>query len=367
MKKKLPIITAFSYVIYCGLGAAENATINEMNPKVESACGIESTKIETIDCNYDSLEGKIQKCCVDFRTSMGQGDPYMQPFYDMILTNKVEEWWINAVGDREPVEVFSFFEKMYEQNKLKLLPDSEPYRIPRVFHHIWIGGKPFPEKYKKWQKTWQSVPGWEYKLWTDREVRDFPMVNRDLFEAAANIGIKADILRMEILYKEGGVYIDTDFECLQPEMFDILNKNYDFYSGLTPLDGKAILIANGLIGAISGHPILKGYIENLRKAKTMKGCTGIVMKGPGFLTRMVLEYANTSCKDILLPPTFFYPLAIYPPKPIGLLSLKQGSLAHLMDSEEGREEIKYIVNKPESLAIHWWEGSWVVDDGKPIC
>ena len=86
-----------------------------------------------------------------------------------------------------------------------------------------------------------------------------------------------------------------------------------------------------------------------------------------FLTKLIYTHANRGYKRLRSRLSFFYPLAIYPPKERGLLSDKQGHLAHLMHSEEGHEEIKRLVNKPESVAIHWWEGAWVHVDGKPVC
>ena len=281
----------------------------------------------------------------------------MRPYYYDALNNKVSGWIHKAVGLKSQ-QVFKFFKKLYKKNKLNKCRRSKNTRIPKVFHHIWIGPKPFPEKYKEWQKTWQSIPGWKYKFWTDKEVENYPLINRELYESTTNIGAKADILRMEILCREGGVYIDTDFECLQPQMFDVLNSCYDFYSCITPLDAGGILVANGLIGSVPNHPIVKGYIENSKQTKSADGIVSVITRGPGFFTKMILAFADKGYKDIVLPPTFFYPLAIYPSKPKGG-SLEQGSLAHLMTAPEGREEIKRLVNKPESLAIHWWEGSWI--------
>ena len=37
----------------------------------------------------------------------------------------------------------------------------------------------------------------------------------DIFDKADNYGTKRDILQYEILYKEGDVYINIDYECLQ--------------------------------------------------------------------------------------------------------------------------------------------------------
>ena len=39
--------------------------------------------------------------------------------------------------------------------------------------------------------------------------------NQKAYSSAKNWGMKSDILRYEILQKFGGVYIDTDYECLQ--------------------------------------------------------------------------------------------------------------------------------------------------------
>ena len=306
---------------------------------------------------------------VDFDQSMGKHDPYMHTYYEKCL-EKAFDFWHEIVSPQPPSEFFGFLKNIYERNKLNKIKPGTSYRIPPTFHQIWIGGKPLPEKYKKWQRTWKSVPGWRYKLWTDEDAEKFPLVNRALFEQEKNMGVRADILRMEILYQEGGVYIDTDFECLKPEIFDLFNKSYDFYTGITPLDGEIYYLANGLIASVPGHPILKGYIDmraTVQPPKGMGKCTAITYKGPGLFTKMALLYGNKGYRDMFLPPTFVYPLAIYPPKPKGPLSRKQGYLAHLMDSEAGQEQIKKLVIKPESIAIHWWEGAWAVQDGKELC
>jgi Glycosyltransferase sugar-binding region containing DXD motif len=40
------------------------------------------------------------------------------------------------------------------------------------------------------------------------------MKNKEAFLSAYNYGMKSDILRYEILHSYGGVYIDTDYECV---------------------------------------------------------------------------------------------------------------------------------------------------------
>ena len=41
------------------------------------------------------------------------------------------------------------------------------------------------------------------------------MRNKLAFSLAKNLGMKSDILRYEILMKYGGIYVDTDYECLK--------------------------------------------------------------------------------------------------------------------------------------------------------
>ena len=86
--------------------------------------------------------------------------------------------------------------------------------IPRVFHQIWLGERPFP--YERERETWlRHHPDWEHRLWTEAELPG----DLELTEAANLLrqpAERADILRLELLHRHGGVYLDADFECLKP-------------------------------------------------------------------------------------------------------------------------------------------------------
>jgi hypothetical protein len=45
-----------------------------------------------------------------------------------------------------------------------------------------------------------------------------------------NVGAKSDILRREVIYRFGGLYLDTDFECLSS--FEPLHDRLDFFASL---------------------------------------------------------------------------------------------------------------------------------------
>ena len=83
------------------------------------------------------------------------------------------------------------------------------------------------------------------------------MKNRSIYESTDNIGFKSDIARYEILYKYGGIYIDTDFECLKkiPDKF----LHFDFISCIGFNYSPVIL--NGFLMASPKSNFIKARAE----------------------------------------------------------------------------------------------------------
>lgn len=233
--------------------------------------------------------------------------------------------------------VYKVCKNLYYKNGPRYVPYHEQVLIPRTIHQIWLGS-PFPEKYRAYAQSWiENNPGFTYKLWTDKELAIYPMVNRDLYNAAINYGERSDIARYEILYREGGLYVDTDFECIRS--FEQLHHYYDFYIGMQPLDTGHIQLGSGLIGAAPGHPLLHAVLKELQDNGHEQ--ERIVLKtGPLFLTKLFCLKAPDLFNPIIaLPSTYFYPRGY-------------------KDAAEDRDAWLH----PESYAIHHWAGSWLSDD-----
>lgn len=298
---------------------------------------------------------KANPYLVDFDTSMGMNDLYLHEFYKKLikaLPRRSDAWFRYVPFGVDKNNIFSAIKNNYNGNKISL-PALSNNRIPRTFHQIWVGSKPFPEKYKIWQKTWQSIPGWTYRLWTDKDVENYPLINRDAYYKEKNLGARADILRIEILYNEGGVYVDTDFECIKPEMFDVLNKTYDFYCGLHPLDCKSFFINNAIIGSIPKHPILKACIDQLPHiGHGDRPNVQVVLKGPGLISAMTFKHMNKGYRDMVFPSSFFYPLGVY--------QMRKKPYEYLPFNNATLEKVKKDLIRPETIAIHWWDGSWLL-------
>ena len=203
-----------------------------------------------ISCLFASpTEESLRALYIDFEVSMHRG--YSPTEY---LTN------LRGKPQRDYVP---FVKRLYEgSNFLTKVQQAPIDAIPKIIHQIWLG-TPLPVRYQQFQATWKKFhPDWEYRLWTDADVEDFHMINRKAFDKSVNYAERANIFRYEILDRFGGLYVDTDFECLQP--FDLVHSFYEFYTGMATVD-RITLINNGLIASIPGHPILKACIANLNK------------------------------------------------------------------------------------------------------
>ena len=63
-------------------------------------------------------------------------------------------------------------------------------------------GNKVPDKYKRIRDSWKKLnPDWEYKLWTDEDVKSSDLVRPDIYNKIRNLGMKSDVLRIEILNK----------------------------------------------------------------------------------------------------------------------------------------------------------------------
>ena len=193
------------------------------------------------------------------------------------LTGKGLPVW-EYVQTKEDVEHLHFFTRMYELKK-GLLDTSDRFRIPKIVHFIWIGPRPFPRESVENVRTWMGKhPDWTFNFWTDRErplpypgmklrmIKELPFLKlRACYARSDNFGEKSDLLRCEILYQEGGVYVDHDVKCFKA--FDPLNRGYDFYCGIdmpyTSSLPSCIFTTNNLIGVKPQHPILLRCMEML--------------------------------------------------------------------------------------------------------
>ena len=92
--------------------------------------------------------------------------------------------------------------------------------VPGLVHQIWLGSKPVPEHFRPWmQGVARFFDGWDYRVWREEDlpgILEHSLVPELIEDTGLNPGLRADVLRYEILRQHGGVYFDCDFEVLRP-------------------------------------------------------------------------------------------------------------------------------------------------------
>lgn len=131
--------------------------------------------------------------------------------------------------------------------------------IPKVIHYIWLGGNPLPKIAKKCFASWKKFcPDFEIKRWDESNLNI--NVNKYVKQAydAKKFAFASDYFRFEILYKEGGVYMDIDVELLKPIDELLINQ---CFTGFEKHDS----INPGLIiGAEKGNADVKNLMDSYK-------------------------------------------------------------------------------------------------------
>ncbi len=182
--------------------------------------------------------------------------------------------------------------------------------IPKIIHYCWFGNE-IPKKFQKYIDNWSKVcPEYELMLWNES---NSGLDSVEYLQKAVKAGrwaFVADYVRLDALYKHGGVYLDTDVELLGK--FDSL------------LDEKVIFgfetskqINGAIILAEKENPFIKEVLEVYR---------GLIFDGkdivetmtpiPYVLSKMVEKHGikldgTCQCVDgiTVLSRDYFYPLS----------------------------------------------------------
>lgn len=122
--------------------------------------------------------------------------------------------------------------------------------IPKIIHYCWFGGKPLPRDVKQCIASWKKYcPDYEIQQWDESnfDVTAHPFT-KAAYEANAWAFV-SDYARLQVVYDNGGIYLDTDVE-LCKTLDGLLQENC--YFGTQQVDD---VVATGLgFGAEQEHP-----------------------------------------------------------------------------------------------------------------
>lgn len=203
--------------------------------------------------------------------------------------------------------------------------------IPKIMHRVHIGPQ---QEFAEW--CWDTSKkyniGWDHITHSDPSPNKWDIVGKYL-DMSPSFAYKSDLMRLEILYKYGGVYIDTDVEIVKS--FDpFAEYSYPFAAWESPyVIGSAVIGSpphNSDILDLIAYCI--GSIELESKDGKIEYGGHLRMFSPSVLTKLW----KCNKEVTLFQPEFFYPY-------------------HW--EEKHRRNENFSAN-PYTYAVHHWNGSW---------
>ena len=168
--------------------------------------------------------------------------------------------------------------------------------IPRIIHYCWFGRGEMPELVQTCIASWRThMPNWEYKLWNEETITQFiqqelmPGQNSPSFRKGVGVGLVvnwldympkyvqeaysakkyafvSDYVRLWALEREGGLYMDVDFEVYKP--FDDLMEQYDAFVGYEGSKKNPVMM--GVLSAKAHHPWIQGMLATYENRNFLK-------------------------------------------------------------------------------------------------
>lgn len=212
--------------------------------------------------------------------------------------------------------------------------------IPKKIHYCWFGKGPMSPVILDCLETWKKwLPDFKLILWNE-ENSDLSHPFVQYAYARKKWAYVSDYVRLDVLYAQGGIYLDTDM--FLTKNLEPLLKHKAFFGA-----EDAQLISCGILAAEAAHPVigetLKYYSAHPLTDRYFRFAI------PRVLTRAVekiyptleLDFVKTQNLDglTIYPPAYFYPFP------------------YVKDRPFDKKFMRFAT--PETYAIHLWEGSWV--------
>lgn len=197
--------------------------------------------------------------------------------------------------------------------------------IPKIIHYAWFGKNPKSDLVLKCIDSWKrNLPDFEIKEWNENNFN----TNSNQYAKNAYENKKwafvSDYARLNALYKEGGIYLDTDM---------YIARDFDF------LDNDLVLgkedneyISAGMIASSKENIYIKDLLciyDNLQERETI----------PRLMTRVFNEnknkYISENMNIKIFEPIYFYPF-----------------------SDDTINKFNYNNTPKESYGVHLWDYSW---------
>jgi len=158
--------------------------------------------------------------------------------------------------------------------------------IPKIIHHVWIGTDPF--RFPTWRRTWFAHnPDWSFMFHREPPPGSYEDTIKICSDPKIPYVIKSDLVRWEVLRIYGGIYTDTDIECLKSfeDIISIPENNF------TSMGGE-----KGIVQAIMGSVPDSEWVKEAIKDITQRVLTA---SSNNSINDVMMNSGPTGLKDHL--------------------------------------------------------------------
>lgn len=176
--------------------------------------------------------------------------------------------------------------------------------IPRTLHFIWVGdeGKRPDNCIDTWRR---HHPDWTIKIWGNDSLIDEGWVNAKHMTEMSRRELNgvADMMRWEILYREGGIVVDADSVCVRKLDDELLDA--EAFACWESEIARPGLIAAGYFGCRAGNPFVGQIILDIHAEESVVGDMAWKTVGPQRLTDSYRRYRYQALR--IHPSHYFIP------------------------------------------------------------
>lgn len=253
------ISTNHNYVVLFGAGAIGNVVI----PEILKEYGILHMAACYLDNNKDkwgktitACEKKMEICSPQYLNSCPKDTVILlniSRFSDVIEQLEQMECTKDMICYITPMMLIHNFCLSESKGVASL---SESPLIPKKLHYMWLGGKPLSDNLKRCMESWRKYcPDYEIIEWNENnyDITKHPYMMQ-AYESGA-YGFVPDYARLDILYHEGGFYLDTDVE---------IKRNIDnllYQEAFCGVEKWQVINFGGLCGSIKNHPMIRRFLD----------------------------------------------------------------------------------------------------------
>lgn len=187
--------------------------------------------------------------------------------------------------------------------------------IPKIIHQIWIGAK-IPAVLAKYMSTFKNMEGYHYKVWRNKDLKEvnFPYtwkyIEKLLNAPKVTYAMIADLMRLEILFHHGGIYVDTSFEAVKnlDIILDTATAKFimsnEMSCNLACKGGnKKLYISNSFIISVPKYKVLERLVSEKYLSKIDFTIKANHATGPYYVRSGIKRHADVK----MLPTGMIYP------------------------------------------------------------